>query len=99
MDEKSGNGWTALCNAAWSGHLEVVKVLVQAAAGVHVANNSGDTPLHMAANRGHHEVCKKYLIEDGKASINKANKYGNTALKWATLNNRTAFIAYLESKG
>jgi len=53
----------------------------------------------MAANRGHHEVCKKYLIEDGKASINKANKYGNTALKWATLNNRTAFIAYLESKG
>jgi len=37
--------------------------------------NGGSTPLHIAADEGHVEVCKyliKYLIEDGRsASINK----------------------------
>ena len=57
------------------------------------------TPLHYAALNvnGHLEVCQ-YLVEDGKASINEANKGGNTALKFATINNRTAVAAYLESK-
>ena len=111
MDEKGrsavgsgGNFTTALFHAAWKGRLEVVTVLVQAGAGVDVGDNSGTTPLHIAAACDHLSVCK-YLIEDGKsASINKANKYGATPLKWATdpenqQENTTAVIAYLKSKG
>jgi len=49
---------------------------------------------------GHLEVCK-YLIEDGKsASVNKKTTVsGATPLKMATIDNNTAVIAYLKSKG
>jgi len=43
-------------------------------------------------------VCK-YLIEEGKASINKASNDRNTPLKWATSENQTAVVAFLKSKG
>jgi len=44
-------------------------------------------------------VCK-YIIEDGKASINKANNGGYTPLAYATGNNKTAIAAaYLKSNG
>ena len=76
LDEKDGGGYTALFNAADNGHLDVLKVLLQAGAGVDVATNYGTTPLHYAAVNGELEVCK-YLVEDGKASINEANNHGN----------------------
>ena len=70
LDEKAGDSYTALIYVAFYGHLEVVTVLVQAGAGVDVAENCGWTPLHIAAMQGHLEVCK-YLVEDGKsASVN-----------------------------
>ena len=70
LDEKAGDGYTALIYVAFYGHLEVVTVLVQAGAGVDVAENCGWTPLHIAAMQGHLEV-RKYLVEDGKsASVN-----------------------------
>jgi len=41
-------GGTALFYAAMNGHLEVMKVLVQAGAGVDVARDTGMPPLHTA---------------------------------------------------
>ena len=41
----------------------------------------------------------RYLIEDGEASINKADNNGKPPLKLATNKKHTAVIAYLESKG
>jgi len=49
LDEKDGGGEPALINAACSGHLDIVKVLVRAGAGVDVANSDGCAPLHEAA--------------------------------------------------
>ena len=46
LDEKDGGGEPALINAACSGHLDIVKVLVRAGAGVDVANSDGCAPLH-----------------------------------------------------
>ena len=98
LDEKNEYGYTALCLAAGKGHLEVVTALVQAGAGVDVGDEGGDTPLSYAAFYGHLEMCEN-LIEDGKASVNQANKGGKTPLKDATDEGQTAVIAYLESKG
>jgi len=98
LDEKGENGWTALYFAANEGHLDIVKVLVQAGAGVDVTNNYGNTPLHKAAYSGNLEVCK-YLVEDGKASVNKTADNSLSPLIFATDMNHTAVIAYLKSKG
>ena len=61
---KSWTGWTALHYAAYNGHNEVVKTLIQAKCDVNMKNESGSTALHHATSNGHYEVVI-ILLESG----------------------------------
>ena len=69
------HGATALILAAQSGHVEVVRLLLEAGADKDVADDDGATALMEAAYRGHVEVVR-LLLEAG------ADK--DMASNWAT---------------
>src|SRR5438046_7453633 len=74
VDVKDNNGWTPLSWAAWKGHTEVVKVLLDAKANAEVKDDDlGRTPLSWAAGNGHTEVVKVLL--DVKANVEAKDKY------------------------
>lgn len=50
------DSFTALLASAHAGHQAVTKMLLNAGADVQVTTSAGDTPLHLAACRGHSEV-------------------------------------------
>lgn len=82
-----------LCAAAGTGHLEIVKLLVQHGADI---NGSGPKPLVSACSHRHYEVAK-FLLEYG-ADSNAEASYGNgTPLQSAEFN--PEMIALLVSYG
>lgn len=91
--DKGGNihaadndGDTASIHAARSGHLGVVKHLVEmCGADIHANNSEGNTALHSAAYEGHTDVVK-YLVEEREADVHATNNHGQTALMEAACN-------------
>lgn len=72
-------GLTPLFVASFTGHTEIVKLLLGSKADVNRADTSyGETPLSMASECGHTEVVK--LLLTAHADVNAANKKGTTAL-------------------
>jgi ankyrin repeat protein len=68
VDQASG-GSTALHHAAWRGHADVVKLLLQAGADVNAKTRSNsETPLHLAAMHGHTDVIQ--LLLQAGADVN-----------------------------
>ena len=67
-------GSSALMHAAQNGHLDIVKVLVEAGANIEVRNWGGETALYFAVKSDHLNIVK-FLIEKGAT--------GNTALMLA----------------
>ncbi|XP_078384426.1 oxysterol-binding protein-related protein 1-like [Oculina patagonica] len=53
---KANQGWTPLHLAAYFGHMNVVKALLEKGADVNARNGMGDTPLHRAAFTGRADV-------------------------------------------
>lgn len=84
VNASNGLGETPLSHAAYYGHAECVKILLDAKAKVDDydlktnPNHAKNTPLICAAI-GKHIECMKLLIKAG-ANVNHINKYGNTAL-------------------
>ena len=72
-------GETPLYWAAFKGHTECVKLLIEAKADVNKANEYGYTPLYWAALLGHTE-CVKLLIDAGADVNKKVNNWGHTPL-------------------
>ena len=63
LDCKDNCEWTPLHYAARSGHLEIVKTLIEKGkVNIDTINSNGNTALHLAAKNNHHSVCQ-YLIE------------------------------------
>ena len=56
-DSSNNTGWSSLHHAAYYGHYETCKILIQNGAKLHQENHFGATPLHVAAARG----CVKIL--------------------------------------
>ncbi len=50
------DGWTCLLIAAWSGHLDICRLLIDKGAQVEAKNSNGRTPLHYAAIFGRVEI-------------------------------------------
>ena len=67
--------------ASLEGHLEVVRLLIEAGADKDKANDDGTTPLYVASINGHLEVVR-LLVEKG-ADKDKANNRGVTPLQIA----------------
>jgi ankyrin repeat protein len=87
-------GEPALMTAARESGPEVVRALLKARAKVNIKNQHGDTPIMLAALRGHLPIVK--LLRQAGADVNQP---GWTPLLYASLNGHNAVIEYLLSSG
>ena len=84
LDKANNNGQTPLYRAISNGHLEIVKVLIDAVALVDKANKHDKTPLHIASYEGHFEIVKVLIAN--KANFFYMNNEGKTPLDVASTN-------------
>ena len=85
---------TPLHLACSAGHLESVKVLIQAGAESDNKNEDEKTPFHMAAERGHVDVVE-YILNNDKNAKNDCDEDDNTALHLAASNKMTNTVEML----
>ena len=91
-------GASALWCAAGAGHFSVVKFLVKSGANVNHTTKSNSTPLRAACFDGRAEIVK-FLVEEGKADFDIANKFNNTSLMIAAFNGHLNVVRYLLEAG
>lgn len=83
VNSQSQSGQTALSQAVWEGHVEVVKLLLNMdGIEVNIGHQDGETTLSLAAMKRHVEVVK-LLLETDNIEINIENQMSETALSWA----------------
>ena len=94
------DGVTPLINAAWYGHTDVVKVLIDGGAEPDKADRYGETPLHKAAENGSlgRTDVVQFLINSG-ANLDKANNNGKTPLHRAAEKDNLEVVHLLIEKG
>ena len=88
---------TLFSYALFTGHTEMVKLLLNARADTNEANRYGETPLHFAVR-----CYKKKLVQqllDSRADPNKADGSGQTPLNWAAYKGKTAVVKLLIERG
>ena len=68
-----------LWDAAQKGNLPVVKLLMEKQVDTLVANEEGNTALHMAARGGHIDVIREMVREGGLELVTAKNNFGRTA--------------------
>ena len=90
-------GQTALMWAAWEGHTQVVRALIEHGADVHARTTTGYTALLLAAREGYQETTQA-LLEAG-ADVNEAAEDGTTALVIATIRRQLTFAEFLLDQG
>ena len=56
LNAKANDGTTALMNAAYTGNIDIVKMLLKAGAEVNVKAHNGYTALMIAKRKGHREI-------------------------------------------
>ncbi len=84
------NGWAPLHSAAWLGHIEVSRLLLQYKVDNNPQDIDGETPLHLALKKGHVDVAL-LLLEHG-ADVNARDNSRKTPL-------HSASDAYFLSEG
>lgn len=102
LNVKNASGWTALHVAASEGYNDVVLGLISAGADPGLANQDGETPLHLAVGRGPHRdviLClKKHMSNEAFFAVESNRK--ETALSMAAKNGHaTETWDLLESDG
>ena len=95
INARGRNGATAMFVAALNGHAEVVAALLKSQADRMLADNSGNTPLMLAAHCGHVDCANHLLDKSDLQSINARNEDGATALLAAALNGHAEVVAAL----
>lgn len=89
-----GDGYQALTWACIKGHLQIVKILLEARASTEeVALSTGKTPLSLAAERGHMPVVQELLSKQAK--VDQLNGDGSTALHVASHRCEVEIVAHL----
>lgn len=98
----SEDGFTALHFAAFFGHPEAVKLLVERGANLEARSTNEQfaldaAPLHSAAAAGHLEACRALL--DAGADVNAVQQGGYTALLDAAANKNQELVDFLVERG
>ena len=88
-------GWTALMHASSAGHDDVVRLLLDAGASVHLQNDAQDTALHLAAERGRTETARLLLEAGSNFMARDAN--GRTPLFRAIEGGRGEIVELLHT--
>ena len=96
INQLTKDGNSVLMWAAWSGTLDVVKLLVRNRADALVANRNGCTVAHWASSGGNLEVCK-YLAETIGIDFTISNHGGNTPLTHAVAFGRVEIVEWLRN--
>lgn len=65
------NGYTALHDAIWHGHIETVKVLLDAGASLDLRTHTGKTPAELAIEYNYHEIAMLIQMKDTVETIKK----------------------------
>jgi Ankyrin repeats (3 copies) len=97
VNQRDGDGMTALSWAAERGHEAVVRLLLEKGADVEAKADYGRTTLSWAAERGH-EAVVRLLLEKG-ADVEAKTQYGETALRKAVERGHEAVVRLLLEKG
>eukprot|EP00241_Pyramimonas_parkeae_P007107 CAMPEP_0114252224 /NCGR_PEP_ID=MMETSP0058-20121206/15719_1 /TAXON_ID=36894 /ORGANISM="Pyramimonas parkeae, CCMP726" /LENGTH=305 /DNA_ID=CAMNT_0001366137 /DNA_START=380 /DNA_END=1295 /DNA_ORIENTATION=+ len=88
-------GITPLHDAAYYGHVEIVRLLLSKGAKVTAVDEDGSTPLHHAAESGHEETVRALLNSNADAFIR--NKQRCTALDMAQKCKQHAIVLMLRT--
>lgn len=91
------DGKKPLHKAAYEGHVDVVRFLLEKGANVDSRSNSGSSPLHGAAFHNRPEIAR-ILVEAG-ADVNLANNYGYTPLLSAAVGGSHEVVQILLDAG
>lgn len=78
VEHADSEGWTALRSAAWGGHSQAVRLLLDAGADVDGCDTEGRTALRAAAWGGHEQIL--LMLLDYGAQVDKADREGRTPL-------------------
>lgn len=86
---------TGLIIAAYHGHKNIVKLLLQYPdININAQNISGMTAIMYAAQKGHENIVPM-LLQSPKINVNVQDKDGMTALMWAATNRQTNIVKLL----
>jgi ankyrin repeat protein len=97
--ERDYEGWTPLHTASFYGRLEIAQLLIDHGADVRAADNSGETPLHLAAEAGlNSRAIAELLIAKG-APVNARSDSGCTPLHNAVMEDDRALAEALARAG
>jgi ankyrin repeat protein len=80
--------------AAWSGSLDICKLLIRHRANVHIQNRNGCTVAHWAASGGNLQLCQ-YLHTYTNVDFFQPNHAGNTPLSHAVAYQHTPIVQWL----
>ena len=90
-----GGGWSYLHTASFSGHAEVMKVLLAYPdINVNVKDNTGSTPVSCGCRFGRLSVVK-LLLKDPRVDLTFSDDLGRTALWWASKGGYLEVIEWL----
>jgi ankyrin repeat protein len=99
LEETDNRGRTALHWAALSGHTEVVANLLDKGAQTDIGDDNDETPLMLAAYRGHLGVVQLIVQHTGGQGLEATNDGGDTALHLAVSGGHEAVVTFLLSQG
>ncbi|GBM44967.1 Ankyrin repeat domain-containing protein 17 [Araneus ventricosus] len=91
-------GNTPLMFACAAGHVDIVRILLDAGARVEDHNENGHTPLMEAASAGHVEVAK-LLVERGASINTHSNEFKESALTLACYKGHLEMVRFLLEAG
>lgn len=93
VDRVDSSGRTLLCNAAFNGKVDVVRLLIKHGANVNFSDTCGQSPLMLASRQGHNEIV--YLLVNCGAKVDHCSDDGCTALRAAASGGHSDVVAVL----